>query len=690
MCGIIGVFNRRSAFDDVKKGLLTLKSRGLDGSGYFDSEMRYFSLDKIPASDSESILAHNLHSIVGNVPQPIKLNKSGGVISANCEIYNWKDLGKGRNDAEVLLKLLDSEGITALDKLRGVYAFGYWKDDKVMIARDILGIKPLWYSTSDGFSFASEKKALDMDDARELNPREILIYDIRNRSYEMINRKFFDVSDEVRINESELSAMIEDAVRIRVPDTDFGLLFSGGIDSVIIASILKKTGRRFRCYIAAFSENSPDVAAAKKAAEMLDLDLKVIISDDVAHKLERVVPLIEDSNVIKVGVGLTMFIAAEAAAEDGVRVLFSGSGADELFAGYKRYKDADPKTLNKDCYSDILKIYEKNTYRDDIVTMNNRIELRVPFLDRKLADTALKIPPEQKIHDGTEKYILRKAALAIGIPEELAFRKKKAAQYGSGFDKAIGKLARAAGKSKSEYLAQFLGKKILRLGAMISSGKDGLYAADIMQRQNYSISCFMTMKSKNRESYMFHTPNVDLVRLQAESADIPLLEQETTGKKESELDDLKSLLEKAKARFGIEGVITGAIFSNYQRERIEKVCDSLGLKIFSPLWHMDQALEMTELIRRGFSIVFSSIQAFGLDRSWLGKKIAFDDVEKLKELNKKYGLNIAGEGGEFESLVLDCPMFSKKISIDEHDIIEEDENTAFMVVKKASLVQKEL
>jgi asparagine synthase (glutamine-hydrolysing) len=169
---------------------------------------------------------------------------------------------------------------------------------------------------------------------------------------------------------------------------------------------------------------------------------------------------------------------------------------------------------------------------------------------------------------------------------------------------------------------------------------------------------------------------------------IPIILQETEGEKEKELSDLKKALEKAKKEYGIEGVVTGALYSQYQRERIEKVCDSLGLKIFSPLWHMDQEKEMRQLIEEGFEFIFSSVAAEGLDKSWLGRKITAKDVDRLAALRKKVGINVAGEGGEFESLVIDGLMFKKRIRIIDYETRAESQNTARFIVKKAELENK--
>jgi asparagine synthase (glutamine-hydrolysing) len=305
-------------------------------------------------------------------------------------------------------------------------------------------------------------------------------------------------------------------------------------------------------------------------------------------------------------------------------------------------------------------------------------------------DYCLKIPAQYKINDEQNKLILRLLADDIGIPAQVSQRKKQAAQYGSRFDKAIGKLAKKCGyRTKTEYLKQFCEQPKLKLGVLFSSGKDSNYAMYIMQQQNYAIECLITIKSQNQDSYMFHTPNIDLARLQAEAMGMPLIEELTLGEKEKELDDMKNAIIRAKNEFGIEGIVSGALYSNYQRERIERICDELGLKSFSPLWHIDQEKEMHQLLDIGFEFIFSSVAAYGLNKSWVGRIIEKKDIDKLVKLNKKVGLNVAGEGGEFESFVTDGPMYHKKIEIREMEVIERDEYTANVVITNAVLVDKE-
>ena len=691
MCGIIGVFNENNPEKLVEECLKIIRYRGRDNTGIHKIE--------------NGAVGHNLHSVVGNIRQPLV---GRGVFVSNCEVYNWKELGKrfsikAENDSEMLFRLFE-EGILPenIEELDGDYAVGYAGNKKVIVARDNIGVKPVWYSEKrlgkKGFAFASEKKALEatgFEDIEELNPRKILVYDIMKNSIELKDRPFFSIKPENTKShdaiKKDVVGLFEEAVRKRVPDRKVGLLFSGGVDSTLLAMILKRQKVDFTCYTAALEseKEAEDAVYARMAAKELGLKLKVITIklSEVEECLSKIVPLIEDSNVVKVGVALPFYLCCKEAQKDGVKVMLSGLGSEEIFAGYERHKQS--ANVNKECYSGLLKMYERDLYRDDVITMANSIELRVPYLDKKLVDYALKIPSRYKLSEKQNKLILRDAAAYLGMPEIFAQRKKRAAQYGSRFDRAIAKLAKKAGcRTKSEYLGRFYRKKNVKLGVLFSSGKDSAYAAYVMGRQNYEIACLILIKSRNPASYMFHTPAVDIAKLQAEAMNIPIIEQHTKGQKEAELKDLEKAIIRAKDGYKIEGIVTGALFSDYQRQRIERICDHLGLKVFSPLWHKDQEKYMKELLDNGFRFIMTSVAAEGLDKSWLGRVITKKDVGRLAELNKKLGINVAGEGGEFETLVVDSPMFRKRIKIEKFEVKEDSDNSAVIDIKKAALEEK--
>lgn len=203
----------------------------------------------------------------------------------------------------------------------------------------------------------------------------------------------------------------------------------------------------------------------------------------------------------------------------------------------------------------------------------------------------------------------------------------------------------------------------MRVACLVSGGKDSLYSAYIAKKEGYEIVCFLSVWSKNPDSYMFHTPNVRLTALQAEAAGVPILVQETEGKKEEELDDLRRLLQTAKERYGIEGVTTGAVGSVYQASRIQGICLDLGLWCFSPLWQTLPEKHLRRLLADGFDVIVTSVAAYPLDERWLGRRIDEVAVSELLKLQEEYGISPIGEGGEFETFVTDCPLFNQKIRI---------------------------
>lgn len=679
MCGVIGFFKKNHK-ELISKGLELIKYRGVDG-------------EKVISRDGYSI-GHLLHSIINYVKQPLEYKNS--ILVSNCEIYNYKSLSNKyklecRNDSELLIKLINKLGIKqALKELDGVYALAYIKKGKVFLARDLIGVKPLWYSLKP-FSFASEGKVLKKSKVGkiyELNPRQVLEYDIVKKKTSFHNLEFFKLPEESKQGLKrlvpELKNLITESVNKRVPKgVKLGVLFSGGVDSTLLALLLKKSGVDFTCYTSGV-KGSKDLDWSRKAARIHGFKLKTVYfqKEQVEKNLKNICELIESNNVVKVGVSIPFFFAAREAKKDGVKVLFSGLGSEELFAGYNRFEKAS--NINQECLHGLKQLYERDLYRDDVITMYHNIELRLPFLDKELVNFCLKIPGKHKINNNYKKLILRRVSEELGMDESIAWRKKKAAQYGSNSDKVLKKLS-ADYKSKSEYLRSVYNQPNLELGVLFSSGKDSNLALHIMKKQNYKIACLITMINQNSDSYMFHQPVKKIVELQSEAMNIPAIFGKTKGVKEEELKDLKELIQEAKKEYELDGIVTGALFSNYQRKRIKKVCESLGLKTFSPLWHKNQMLELKELLKEGFEFVMTEVAALGLDKSWLNKKITQKDLEKLSLLEEKYGLNVAGEGGEYESLVLNAPFYSKRLKIIESKIVEEDDNTAKLKIKKVIL-----
>jgi asparagine synthase (glutamine-hydrolysing) len=186
---------------------------------------------------------------------------------------------------------------------------------------------------------------------------------------------------------------------------------------------------------------------------------------------------------------------------------------------------------------------------------------------------------------------------------------------------------------------------------------------------------------------MFQKTGKEIIKLQSKALGIPAVFGKTLGEKEKELNDLKILIKKARDKYCLDGIITGAIYSNYQRSRIFEICEELGLKIFSPLWHKPQEQELNEILGNGFKFIIVKTAAMGLDEKFVGKEIDSGDVKKLIELNHKIGINVSGEGGEYESIVLDSPLFNKRISIIDFEIKKIGDNCD-LIIKKLKLSEK--
>jgi len=209
---------------------------------------------------------------------------------------------------------------------------------------------------------------------------------------------------------------------------------------------------------------------------------------------------------------------------------------------------------------------------------------------------------------------------------------------------------------------------MMKCGILFSGGKDSVYAAYLAKKCGNEITCLITIISENPDSYMFHTPSISKVKKQAEVMNIPLLIQETKGEKEEELEDLKSIIQKAKRELKIEAIVTGSVESAYQASRIQKICDRFELDCFNPLWQKDQIELLNDLIKSKFKIIITGIFAYPLNKSWLGREINEKFINDVRPMFEKYKINPAGEGGEFESYVLDCPLFSKELEIKDSKI----------------------
>jgi ABC transporter with metal-binding/Fe-S-binding domain ATP-binding protein len=221
---------------------------------------------------------------------------------------------------------------------------------------------------------------------------------------------------------------------------------------------------------------------------------------------------------------------------------------------------------------------------------------------------------------------------------------------------------------------------------MFSGGKDSTLALH-RAAEKEEVTCLITVISKNPESFMFHTPNVAWTQIQARALELPLVSEESEGKKEEELADLKRAIWNAKHKFGIEGVVTGAVESVYQAQRVQRICHDLDLWCLNPMWKMNQRMLLEELLQRHFKVLISGIFAYPLDETWLGKEIDNEIIGKLVKLQGEYGISPSGEGGEIETTVLDSPMFKWQIEVLEQSV-QASGNSGVLQIKRARLVPK--
>lgn len=215
----------------------------------------------------------------------------------------------------------------------------------------------------------------------------------------------------------------------------------------------------------------------------------------------------------------------------------------------------------------------------------------------------------------------------------------------------------------------------MKLALLLSGGKDSVYAGYLAKKRGHELVCAVSIVSENKYSYMFHTPSIDKTKAQADSMNVPLIIQKTKGKKEIELKDLEKAIKLAVKKYKIQGIITGAIQSVYQSTRIQKICNKLKLEVFNPLWQVDEDEYLKDLLKNKFKVILTGVFAYPFDKSWLGRDINKNFITEINKLHDKYQISKIGEGGEFETFVLDCPLFKKSLKVKSFADSKEGENS---------------
>jgi len=221
----------------------------------------------------------------------------------------------------------------------------------------------------------------------------------------------------------------------------------------------------------------------------------------------------------------------------------------------------------------------------------------------------------------------------------------------------------------------------MKLASLFSGGKDSTYAIYLAEKQGHDVSCLLSVFAKSADSHLLHHPNLDWTQLQSASMGIPQLTLDSNSDDtEDELLVLEQLLLQAKEKFNIEGLVHGGIKSMFQKEKFESLCSKLNLIALAPLWNTDPEQYMNDLINQNFDFIMTTVSSDGLDDKWLGCPITKSEINILKQLSEKFGFNLNFEGGEAETFVLNCPLFSNPIKINQSEIFWDGYRGRFEIV----------
>jgi asparagine synthase (glutamine-hydrolysing) len=507
MCGIGGLISKDSTnvIPLIKTMMISMNKRGPDGTGLLiDNKVyQYESPEKILCNSSNTKLALGhicLTTIVDeiNYIQPFQSCDGKLIMEHDGEIYNYKMLKEklkkehkfiSNTDSEVVIHLLEhyyketgySDLLKAIKKtvtdLDGIYALAIkdQKEDKIYLVRDRLGVKPIYYGQNDKvIGFASERKGLWQIGIKEptisLLPGHCVILSDKISSPIKISESPINYSNESTFSNLEDAILsyktaLYNSIKKRSQDLSrIGIIFSGGIDSVLIAKITKELVPNVICYTSGIA-GSDDIKFSKIIADELDLDLKIneLNIQDIENMLPNILHIIETNNSTQAEVSIPVFGALKLAANDGLRVVFTGQGPDELFGGYswyvKIFSKYGYKKLKEYMIQDLLLLYKETLEREDKIAMAHSIEMREPFLDSAVVKTATSINMNLNIVNNNDifgKRVHRELAIRVGIPKHIAYREKQAAQHGAGIHGILAKIAEKNGFNKKIITKEYI------------------------------------------------------------------------------------------------------------------------------------------------------------------------------------------------------------------------------------------
>jgi asparagine synthase (glutamine-hydrolysing) len=487
MCGIAGIISNSEdeTGPKLKRMLCAMQHRGPDGVGIMiDGKMehkRKIDEIKLLLKKGEIGLGHVRLAITGGLDglQPFQSRNGELTLLHNGEIYNYRELKslintqwKTDTDSEVIIRLIEKyykgdleEAVKqVLPLLDGVYALVITDNNNTIIVRDKIGVKQLYYSINgQNIAFASEKKPLwaingtDVKIERLLPGYMAVIKNNKVTNHQYWSAESLKSSNLITATDEAIKKYgdaIQHAVEKRVKGKDrVGIIFSGGIDSLLIANEVQKLRIPFTCYTVG-REGARDIEWAKKIAGEFDfpLNIKILSTKEIKGLIPQIINDIEDCSLNQIEVSIPIYVAVRMAQEAGERVILTGQGPDEIFGGYPWYA----KIVDQEGYQsfvnyswdDTFLLYKECMEREDKIAMAHSIELRIPFLDPEVIRTAFEISPELKINKGNDilgKQIHRKYGISRGISKEIAYRKKEAAQHGANIHDAFTEIAKNSG-----------------------------------------------------------------------------------------------------------------------------------------------------------------------------------------------------------------------------------------------------
>jgi asparagine synthase (glutamine-hydrolysing) len=448
MCGILAIIGNGKDEELVKQLSKRMSHRGPDESDIHITESGHF-------------LAHERLSIVDlhTGKQPIQGTSTAWMIH-NGEIYNHQKLRntilrnhtfRTTSDSEVIVHLYEEFGYDFCNLLDGMFAFVVIDGDDYIAARDPLGIKPLYYGIDERGRkyFSSEMKAIADQCTTFSTFPPGHIYTEKTGFVKYYQPEWEDASKAVEeVDYKAIRKKLTKAVKKRLmADVPFGVLLSGGLDSSLTSSIacrlLEGTGQKIHSFSIGLDADSPDTKAARKVAEFIGTEHHEIhfTIEQGIEILEKLIWHLETYDVTSIRASTPMYFLSKAITEQGIKMVLSGEGADEVFGGYLYFRNApSPEEFQQETIDRVQKLFTADLLRADKSTMAHGLEARVPFLDKKFLELAIKIKPEEKqpkTYDGIEKYILRKAfdtPKKPYLPDEVLWRQKEQFSDGVGYN----------------------------------------------------------------------------------------------------------------------------------------------------------------------------------------------------------------------------------------------------------------